>query len=94
VADRRARRRALNVTCVGLGCARRTATATHAVSVYYPFALVDLIRFQEGDDYGETGETLLVFLDADGCQVTLRTTPNAIETLKKRLQSPPDTGGG
>jgi hypothetical protein len=53
-----------------------------------------LIRFQEGDDYGETGETLLVFLDADGCQVTLRTTPNAIEALKKRLQLPPDTGGG
>jgi hypothetical protein len=94
VGDRREGRRALNVTWVGLGCGRRTATATHAVSVYYPFALVDVIRFQEGDDHGETGETLLVFLDADGCQVTVRMTPGAIEALKKRLQSPPDSGAG
>ena len=72
----------------------RTATATHAVSVYYPFALVDVIRFQEGDEHGETGETLLVFLDADGCHVTLRMTGNAIEALKKRLQSPPERATG
>jgi hypothetical protein len=74
--------------------AEKPTAATHAVSVYYPFALVDLIRFQEGDDHEETGETLLVFMDADGCQVTLRLTPAAIEALRNRLGSPPDPKAG
>jgi hypothetical protein len=33
---------------------------------------------------------LLTFLDADGCQVTLRLSPHAVEALRKRIPDPPD----
>jgi hypothetical protein len=33
---------------------------------------------------------LLVFLDADGCQVTLRLSPHAVDALRKRISAPPD----
>lgn len=62
----------------------------HAISVYYPFALTDLVRFVEGDDYQETGDVLLVFADEEGCQVTLRLGSALVAELAKRLQSPPE----
>jgi hypothetical protein len=68
-----------------------SATTQHALSVYYPFALVDLIAFHESDDHEDTGEALLVFLDADGCHVSLRLSPHAVEALRKRIPEAPDT---
>jgi hypothetical protein len=62
----------------------------HAISVYYPFALTELVRFVEGDDYEESGDVLLVFTDEEGCQVTLRLRSALIAELATRLQSPPD----
>jgi hypothetical protein len=68
-----------------------TATAaTHALSVYYPFCLIEVIGLREGDDHAETGEVLLSFLDADGCQVTLRLSPHALAALRKRITAEPD----
>jgi hypothetical protein len=61
-----------------------------AVSVYYPFALVELVGYFESDDYGDTGDVLLVFLDSDGCQVTLRVARGAAQALEQRLSSPPE----
>ena len=63
---------------------------SHALSVYYPFGLVDLLEFLKSEDYEATGETLLVFLDADGCRVTLRLSPHAVEALRKRITEAPD----
>jgi hypothetical protein len=68
-----------------------SATTQHALSVYYPFALVDLIAFHESDDHEDTGEALLVFLDADGCHVSLRLSPHAVAALRKRIPEAPDT---
>jgi hypothetical protein len=65
----------------------------HAISVYYPFALTDLVRFVEGDDYQETGDVLLVFADEEGCQVTLRLRSALAAELAKRLQAPPEAKG-
>jgi hypothetical protein len=62
----------------------------HAVSVYYPFALVELLSYVEGDDYKGTGDVLLAFLDEDGCRVTIRLTGATREQLVTRLQSAPD----
>lgn len=62
----------------------------HAITVYYPFALTDLVRYVEGDDYAETGDVLLVFTDEEGCQVTLRVRSSLASALATRLQSPPD----
>jgi hypothetical protein len=58
--------------------------------VYYPFGLVDLVAFRESDDYEDTGEILLIFLDADGCYVTLRLSPHALDALRKRVAAPAD----
>ena len=33
---------------------------------------------------------LLVFLDADGCQVTARLSPHAVQALRTRIPAPPD----
>ena len=49
-----------------------------------------MIAFRESDDYADTGEALLVFLDADGCQVTVRLSPHALDVLRKRVPAPPD----
>lgn len=62
----------------------------HAISVYYPFALTDLVRLVEGDDYAETGDVLLVLTDEEGCQVTLRLRSALVAELASRLQSPPE----
>ena len=62
---------------------------SHALSVYYPFGLVELIAFRQSDDYEDTGEALLVFLDADGCKVTLRLSPHAVDALRKRISEAP-----
>ena len=63
---------------------------SHALSIYYPFGLVELIAFRESDDHEDTGEALLVFQDADGCQVTLRLSPHAVDALRKRIPEAPD----
>lgn len=57
----------------------------HGVSVYYPFALVELVDIGKTDEHAETGEVLLCFLDEDRCQVTLRLSPKALEQLRARL---------
>ncbi len=63
---------------------------SNALSVYYPFCLVDLTDFKESEDFEASGEAMLVFLDADGCQVTLRLSPHAVEALRKRVAGAPD----
>ena len=60
------------------------------VTVYYPFALVELLDYREADD-DRGGEVLLSFLDEDGCQVTLRIRRELAEALRERLASPPDS---
>jgi invasion protein IalB len=60
------------------------------VTVYYPFALVELLSFREVDD-NEAGEVLLSFMDEDGCQVTVRVRREVLEALKSRLAQPPDS---
>ena len=64
-----------------------TAKPTHAVSIYYPFALVELVDIGKTDEHEETGEVLLYFLDSDGCQVTLRLTAQTLEQLRERLEA-------
>lgn len=67
--------------------------APHAITVYYPFALTDLVRFVEGDDYQDTGDVLLILTDEEGCQVTLRLRSALVAELASRLQSPPEPRG-
>ena len=62
-----------------------TAKTKHAVSIYYPFALVELVDIGEAEEHEETGEVMLSLLDSDGCRVTLRLTPEALEQLRQRL---------
>lgn len=64
-----------------------TAKPTHAVSIYYPFALVELVDIGKTEEHEETGEVLLYFLDSDGCQVTVRLTEGALEQLRQRLEA-------
>ena len=73
-----------------MGLAEAPTAGSNALSVYYPFCLVDLIACRESEDVEDTGEVLLSFLDADGCQVTLRLSPRALEALRKRVTDPPD----
>jgi hypothetical protein len=68
----------------------RASVGSNILSVYYPFSLVDLMAFREGDDLEDTGEALLTFLDADGCQVTVRLSPHAVQALRKRIAAEPD----
>jgi hypothetical protein len=60
------------------------------VTVYYPFALVDLLDYREADE-GEDGELLLSFRDEDGAEVKIRVSRELIEVLKARLSTPPDS---
>jgi hypothetical protein len=64
-----------------------TAEPKHQVSVYYPFALVELVDIAKTDEYAETGEMMLSFYDADGCRVTLRVTPDTLEALCAKLNA-------
>ncbi len=64
-----------------------TAKPKHAVSIYYPFALVELVDIGETEEHEETGEVMLSFLDSDGCRVTLRLTPQALDELCQRLEA-------
>ena len=41
------------------------------------------------DEYAETGEVLLYFLDSDGCRVTLRVSEYALAQLRTKLSEPP-----
>ncbi|HXU43552.1 MAG TPA: hypothetical protein VN675_14590 [Burkholderiales bacterium] len=65
-----------------------TAQAS-GVTVYYPFALVDLLGYRQADD--ADGEVLLSFMDEDGCQVSIRLRRHLVEALKARLHVPPDS---
>ena len=68
-----------------------TPTAgSNALSVYYPFCLVDVVAYRQSEDVDDTGEVVLSFLDADGCQVTVRLSPHAAEALRKRVADAPD----
>jgi hypothetical protein len=49
-----------------------------------------VLACRESEDVDETGEVVLVFQDADGCQVTLRLSPHALDALRKRIPEPPD----
>jgi hypothetical protein len=60
------------------------------VTVYYPFALVELLGYREVDD-DEDGEVLLSFLDEDGCQVTVRLRRELLGAIRARLAEPPDS---
>jgi hypothetical protein len=62
-----------------------TPEGSNAISVYYPFALVELLDIGKTDEHEETGEVLLYFRDADGCQVTVRLSEVALEQLRARL---------
>lgn len=64
-----------------------TAKPTNAVSIYYPFALVELVDIGKTEEHEETGEVLLYFLDSDGCQVTVRLTAQTLEQLRERLEA-------
>jgi len=70
-----------------LKCEVLTARAD-GVTVYYPFALVELHEYREVDDDGD-GDVLLSFLDEDGCKVTVRVRREVAEALRARLASPP-----
>jgi hypothetical protein len=39
---------------------------------------------------GRAGDVMLVFIDEEGCQVTVRLRSSLAEQLASRLQSPPD----
>ncbi len=54
-------------------------------SVYYPFALVELLDITKTDEHEETGK--LSHFDADGTRVTVRLTPVALDQLRARLGS-------
>lgn len=69
---------------------RTDAMPANAVSVYYPFGLVELLAYAESDDYEGSGEVLLSFRDRDGCKVTIRVSRIALAQLVRRLQSAPD----
>lgn len=51
------------------------------VSVYYPFALVEFVEAMQSDEHEAVGEVLLVFLDRDGYQVTLRVRREAVDRM-------------
>lgn len=72
--------------------ARRNATPTRrdGVSVYYPFALVELIDYLEADGYEECGDVLLSLRDEDGVMVTVRLSAALARALQERLGQPPD----
>ena len=60
------------------------------MTVYYPFALVELLDYRRVDD-NEGDEVLLAFEDEGGCRVTIRLRAVVIEALKARLGEPPDS---
>jgi hypothetical protein len=60
------------------------------VTVYYPFALVELLDYRQVDD-GEDGELLLSFRDEDGAEVKIRVRREVAEEIRKRLAVPPDS---
>jgi hypothetical protein len=60
------------------------------VTVYYPFALVELLDYRQVDD-GEDGELLLSFRDEDGAEVKIRVRREVVEEIRKRLAVPPDS---
>ena len=66
-----------------------TPNRAEGVSVYYPFALLKLLDIGKTEEHAETGEVLLYFLDADGCQVTLRLSAYALVQLRAKLTEPP-----
>jgi hypothetical protein len=65
-----------------------TSARVEAVSVYYPFPLLQLVDIGETDEHAQTGEVLLYFLDSHGCQVTIRVGEYALEQLRARLSAP------
>ena len=60
------------------------------MTVYYPFALVELLDYRQVDD-GEDGELLLSFRDEDGAEVKIRVRREVVEEIRKRLAAPPDS---
>jgi hypothetical protein len=60
------------------------------LAVYYPFTLVEFLSCAQADEYEETGEILLVFLDQSGCRVTLKVDVTLLAALAARLADPPD----
>lgn len=60
------------------------------MTVYYPFALVELLDYRQADD-GEDGEVLLSFRDEDGAEVKVRMRRELAEVIRKRFEVPPDS---
>ena len=60
------------------------------VTVYYPFALVELLDYRQTGE-GEEGEVLLSFRDEDGAEVKIRMRRELVYVLCDRLAAPPDS---
>jgi hypothetical protein len=69
---------------------RHDTARADGVTVYYPFALVELLDYRQVDD-GEDGELLLSFRDEDGAEVKIRVRREVAEEIRKRLAVPPDS---
>jgi hypothetical protein len=69
---------------------RHDTARADGVTVYYPFALVELLDFRQADD-GEDGEILLSFRDEDGAEVKVRLRRELAEEIVKRLAAAPDS---
>lgn len=60
------------------------------ISLYYPYALVELVSYRQTEDHDRTGEVLLMFEDAGHCHVTIRLERRALRTLARFISSDPD----
>ena len=60
------------------------------ISLYYPFALSDLVAFRKCHDHDDSGEVMLVFEDTAHCHVTIRLHPACLKLLIQRLAAEPD----
>jgi len=80
-----------HVTYYTQHCAPEVHTArSDGLTVYYPFALVDLLDYCQADDDKE-GEVLFAFMDEDGCRVSIRMRRELVDELKQRLCVPPNS---
>lgn len=60
------------------------------ISLYYPFALSELVAYRKCHDYADTGEVMLVFEDTAHCHVTIRLHAACLGQLIQRLAGEPD----
>ena len=63
-----------------------------SASVIHNVALQEVIGYLEAANYEKTQETLLVFRDREGAQVTVRLQDTAVRSLAETLAHPPKKG--